>query len=287
METDVSLGSAPTIPTSIAGWTRAGPATGTVKLVFAVKLQNTLELEERLLRISDPKHAEYGQQLTRDEANALVAPTQESVAAVTDFLGEVRRERSLLLHHTPRLPLLTAPPLPPFQYAAHVVEPCTTTATGDFVTCPAVPVPVAEKILNCTYHSYTHAAAGWNPIVRADSATGYSLPASVAAHVDFVSPTLRFPYARTGPAKMGVLAPLRQNTPATLRELYKVGKTEGNSPKNKQSCTAFLDQFYKPTDLTKFWTRCVLRTPPLSLPSLPFPPPSLSLRASFFATGTR
>ena len=112
METDVSLGSAPTIPTSIAGWTRAGPATGTVKLVFAVKLQNTLELEERLLRISDPKHAEYGQQLTRDEANALVAPTQESVAAVTDFLGEVRRERSLLLHHTPRLPLLTAPPSP-------------------------------------------------------------------------------------------------------------------------------------------------------------------------------
>ena len=113
METDVSLGSAPTIPTSIAGWTRAGPATGTVKLVFAVKLQNTLELEERLLRISDPKHAEYGQQLTRDEANALVAPTQESVAAVTDFLGEVRRERSLLLHHTPRLTALSSrPPLP-------------------------------------------------------------------------------------------------------------------------------------------------------------------------------
>ena len=83
---------------------------------------------------------------------------------------------------------------------------------------------------------------------------------------------------------MGVLAPLRQNTPATLRELYKVGKTEGNSSKNKQSCTAFLDQFYKPTDLTKFWTRCVLRTPPLSLPSLP-PPPLPFIARIFFCDG--
>jgi hypothetical protein len=157
-------------------------------------------------------------------------------------------------------------------------------------------------MLNTEYHTYVHSAAGWGDIVRADSATGYSLPASVAAHVDFVSPTLRFPFARTGPTAMRANAPLRTNTPATLRQLYKVGHTEGNSTKNKQSCTAFLDQFYKPTDLTKFWTRCVLPAPararahphfgvrPTSTPwpsarALP-PAPATTRPASCFATGT-
>ena len=140
-------------------------------------------------------------------------------------------------------------------------------------------------MLNTEYHTYVHSAAGWGDIVRADSATGYSLPASVAAHVDFVSPTLRFPFARTGPTAMRANAPLRTNTPATLRQLYKVGHTEGNSTKNKQSCTAFLDQFYKPTDLTKFWTKCVLPAPararasPLRSSSH-FPPLALRARSA-------
>ena len=164
---------------------------------------------------------------------------------------------------------------PTAQFAGKILAPCHATETGDFVVCPAVPVAVAEEMLNTKYHAYVHSAAGWGDIVRADSATGYSLPASVAAHVDFVSPTLRFPLARTGPTAMRANAPLRTNTPATLRQLYKVGHTEGNSTTNKQSCTAFLGQFYKPADLTKFWTKCVApasaRAPPAPSPLSPLP----------------
>ena len=92
METDV----APEDPTSIAGWNRVGaaPRSTNLEIVFAVKQQNTGALETLLLEISDPRHASYGQQLSREQVNTLVAPAAASVAAVVDFVDGVRFARS-------------------------------------------------------------------------------------------------------------------------------------------------------------------------------------------------
>jgi tripeptidyl-peptidase-1 len=45
-----------------------------IKLTFAVKQTNKDELEATVLAVSDPASDEYGQHLTRDEVDLMVAP---------------------------------------------------------------------------------------------------------------------------------------------------------------------------------------------------------------------
>jgi len=44
-------------------------------------------------------------------------------------------------------------------------------------------------------------------------------------------------------------------TPSSLRKLYSVDNVEGTSTKNRQAVTAFLEQYYKPTDLAYFYRK--------------------------------
>lgn len=53
-------------------------------------------------------------------------------------------------------------------------------------------VAQAEALLGARYYTYTHHRFE-RATLRLAPGTSYSLPASVAAHVDFVSPTARFP----------------------------------------------------------------------------------------------
>mmetsp|Transcript_26256 Transcript_26256/g.87026 ORF Transcript_26256/g.87026 Transcript_26256/m.87026 type:complete len:110 (-) Transcript_26256:422-751(-) len=66
------------------GWAEKGPAAAEeeVELIFALKLQNTAELERILERVSDPSSPDYGHYLTKAQADHLTAPRHQDVDIV-------------------------------------------------------------------------------------------------------------------------------------------------------------------------------------------------------------
>jgi tripeptidyl-peptidase-1 len=57
-----------------------------IQMTLALKQQNVNTLTETLLRVSDPKHTDYGKHLTKGEVDSLVAPSDKTVRhAVPSF----------------------------------------------------------------------------------------------------------------------------------------------------------------------------------------------------------
>jgi len=91
--------------------------------------------------------------------------------------------------------------------------------------------------------------------------TGYRLPETVAAAIDFVSPTVHLPGVRT--SGKDPLSPLEQvagralshNVPETLRSLYSIGDAVGNATRNSMAVTAFLGQLYSEDALQQYWNK--------------------------------
>ena len=202
------------------GWTSLGPAPRSQKLelTFAVKQSNTDKLEAALMNAADPDSPNYGAWLTNDAVHRLVAPAAASCDAVRTFLT-----------------------------ANGVVDFADATPNGDFITA-SVTVPQAEALLSTTYEAFQHTNGHTVHRTR-----GYTLPAEVAAAVDFVSPTVQLPTIRTAVTNPVTASEPTGNTPKSLRTLYNVGTTMGGaSPKTKQAVTAFLGQLYSATDLASF-----------------------------------
>lgn len=191
-----------------------------LELLFAVKQTNLPELERRLLEVSDPDSPSYGAHLSNDAVHSLIAPSQASIDIVRGFLE------------------------------GHGVQALPVTPNGDFLRA-TVSVAQAEALLGCEYFLMQHGPSGQ----QAHRTRAYSLPATVAAVVDFVSPTVHLP---PPPRKLRKLptptvdAPLFGNSPKHLRELYSVD-AEGLAPSNKMAVTAFIGQKYSKADLHEFW----------------------------------
>ncbi|KAF9006660.1 tripeptidyl peptidase A [Cyathus striatus] len=116
-------------------------------------------LEEHLYEISDPDHARYGQHLTKEQVEELVAPHPESVEAVNKWLFS---------HGITEADLSRSP-------------------AQDWVTL-RIPVSLAEKMLDTSYHVWQHTKDG-DYLVRT---TSYSLPEELLPHVDVIQPTTLF-----------------------------------------------------------------------------------------------
>lgn len=215
METDASSG----IRGLPHGWTAGSrsPASQGLQLMFAVKQTNLAELESAVLRVSYPDSAQYGQHLSNEEVHALVAPEQRHIDAVMNFLNE------------------------------HGIEAVALTSNSDLIEA-SVTVEQAEMLLDAEYYQLTHKDSG----LTVHRAMKYTLPASVADAIDFVSPTVHIP-APKKVKKVAAGTEFANNSPKVLRELYSVGDALGKAPKNKMAVTAFLDQKYKKSDLEKFW----------------------------------
>jgi tripeptidyl-peptidase-1 len=105
------------------GWTRLGRAPGmhVLQLRIALPQPRVPELEWHLAEISDPSHPRYGEHLSKEEVEKLVAPHPSSVDAV----------RAWLAGHG-------------IQWEG---EDCRRSPAGDWVTVH-VPVAHAEKMLS-------------------------------------------------------------------------------------------------------------------------------------------
>jgi hypothetical protein len=127
----------------------------------------------------------------------------------------------------------------------------TTTATCvtpacDFITA-TVDVPTASRLLHAEYREFQHTSG-----LRLWATPSYSLPASLAAHVDFVSPTTHLPTLPTAPrgGRQLLGGGGGGNTPDSLRKLYAIGDVEGTGH-TKQAATGFLGPFRCQSDTSR------------------------------------
>ncbi|KAK7048086.1 Tripeptidyl-peptidase sed3 [Favolaschia claudopus] len=223
-----------------SSFVRAGPApsTATIPLRIGLFSKDFPGLEETLFAVSTPGSARYGQHLTLAQAKGFMEPTDESVAAVTQWLSS----------HG-----LTATVASPYGEWLHV----------------DVPVSKANEMLDANYETFTHLETG-KQIIRTLSV---SLPAELTAHVEALHPATGFGRPLTAgrgpvvtasdrPAVNASLLPdavpascASTVTPACLQAMYGIPTTLATQKSNSIAVAGFIQQFAQTADLNSFVSR--------------------------------
>lgn len=140
-----------------AGFMLSGPAApDTVLNIQLALVQNNVSgLVDELYSVSDPSSANYGQYLSKEEVEALVAPSLDSVTAVNSWLS---------------LNGLNATIASP---------------AGDWLAVQ-VPVSKANEILSANYSVFTHVSTG----LRTVRTLAYSIPTDLVGHLDLLPRSL-------------------------------------------------------------------------------------------------
>ncbi|TGO28383.1 hypothetical protein BPAE_0028g00300 [Botrytis paeoniae] len=201
-----------------SGWTAASEtdSTAAITLTVGLAMQNLDQLEAKLLAVSTPGNAEYGNHLDIDEANALFAPSADASSAVTSWLTSAG--------------------------AQNIVS------DGSSISF-ATTIEKANSMLNATFQSYTR-----NGVTKVRT-TQYSVPDDVAEHIELISPTTYFGQTvanvptkivkrATSPSKVTVDASCSITiTHKCIKELYNVGNyTPSVSSGSRIGFGSFLNQ---------------------------------------------
>ncbi|KAG6908322.1 hypothetical protein DXG01_005298 [Tephrocybe rancida] len=230
------------------GWVKLdhAPENHVINLRIGLPQSNFPVLEQHLYEVSDPYHERYGQHLSKEEVEALVAPHPESVSSIDAWL----EENGVSVDDTSR------------------------SSAGDWVTVK-IPVRLAETMLNTTYHVWKHVSSG-SQLVRT---TSYSLPEHIHEHVDVIQPTTMFALWKGLKTTLhyedaveelpvvnsvqklnlasGVTVDPSCNASVTLsciKQLYNIGDyTPKSTKKNAIGITGYLEQFINDEDLRLFY----------------------------------
>lgn len=194
-----------------------------LQLTFALKQQNVAELEDRLLKVSDPDSPLYGKHMSLEEVSALVRPSEVTQKVIYSWLQR------------------------------HGIRDCHTVLTQDFLQC-SMSTEQAERLLpGSRFHRYI---SDHGSVLR--SSAPYSVPDDVHLHLDFVGGLHRFPpkapeltqthshHGHEAELHLGV-------TPSILRQRYNLTAADvGVASNNSQAVAQFLEQYYHPADLSEF-----------------------------------
>ncbi|KAI0870339.1 subtilisin-like protein [Hypoxylon argillaceum] len=238
---NVLVESLPGVPT---GWTKLRDANSDqlIKLRVALEQPNLAEFEKTLYTISTPQHALYGRHLSREEVRDLVKPTDESTAAVLNWLREAG------------------------------VDEADMEEDGEWVNFKAT-VSKAADLLHAEFGVYSHVGSAKESI----RTLSYSVPEEVKSHITMIQPTTRFGQVRpqsiqidhvfeqgevAGFAQEAAKIPTQQLnvtscnttiTPECLRALYKVGETQANpNAPGFFAVNGFLEEYAKHDALASF-----------------------------------
>ncbi|KAL0573727.1 hypothetical protein V5O48_008223 [Marasmius crinis-equi] len=209
-----------------------------ISLRLGLKSARLDELFYHLGQTSDPTHERYGQHLSKEQVEELVAPHRDTVSIVQEWLEH------------------------------HGIEGSSTAASGagDWVNV-VLPVKDAERMLNAEYGRYHHPSSK-DTVLRTLS---YSLPRDLMAHVDVVSPTTYFGTLRSMKATSFIeteakvqeeaddpnaVPPTSCNTkitPDCLKTLYNTaGYVQQATDRNSLGVAGYLDEFANRADLQTF-----------------------------------
>ncbi|KAJ4374374.1 hypothetical protein N0V83_003115 [Neocucurbitaria cava] len=141
-------------------WTKLDRANGgkTIQLQIGLKQGRFEELDRHLHEVSDPDHARYGQHLSADEVDELVAPSSETHSLVLDWLRESGIDTDRLGYSSAK----------------------------DWIIVH-LPIEMVEDLLDTEYHNYKHKDG--SVVART---TKWSLPRHLHSHIDAIQPTTSF-----------------------------------------------------------------------------------------------
>ncbi|KAF7344769.1 Tripeptidyl-peptidase sed3 [Mycena venus] len=213
----------------------AAPAEQELTLRIALKQNNIAGLQTELYKVSDPASEFYGQHLTLEEVAEFVKPTDDTLAAVSNWLSENN---------------IAAKPITP---------------AGDMLEIK-IPVSQANELLSAEFSVFTHVKTGKTSIRTLQ----YSLPVSLIQHVEFFHPTTIFappldsmpkfvaarPAKRATPTSDDVPASCASTiTPTCLQAFYSIPTTPATQTSNTLGVAGFIDQWANQADLKAFLTR--------------------------------
>lgn len=215
-----------------------------VTLHIGLRQQRPQALEQAVIEISTPGHANYGMHMSRNEVRSYTAPSETAVSAVSLWLREHNIE--------------------------HSVE-------NDWIIFTTTAL-IADRLLNTTF-SWFHASDPHIP--NALRALSYSIPDHLAAHIDLIQPTTRF--GRLSAQKSTVFEMHRLDemhahrlllptktmlakidaaadtidcsetiVPSCLQKLYNINYTASASPENKVAFASYLEEYARYQDLDLF-----------------------------------
>ncbi|KAF9567381.1 tripeptidyl peptidase A [Agrocybe pediades] len=229
-------------------WVKHGVPPPDHKIVLRIGLPqpNFGVLEKHLYEVSDPDHERYGQHLSKAEVEELVAPHQESLDSVDEWLATFGITEDQIVRSSAK----------------------------DWITL-RLPVSLVEQMLDTKYHVWKHTETG-ESMVRT---TSYSLPTVLHEHVDVIQPTTMFGRFKKEKSNVFGLTPV-QDTEASLgqsitdaasgitvdascnqtitikclQQMYNaVGFTPSAHVGNSIGITGYLEQFANRDDLQSFF----------------------------------
>ncbi|KAF9063500.1 family S53 protease-like protein [Rhodocollybia butyracea] len=191
-------------------------------------------LEQKLLDVSTPGNALYGQHLSYEETKAFAGPSPDTVQAVTDWLNE--------------------------NGVANVV---TTGAFKDWLAF-SVPLSTANSLFEADYQLFNE-VDGPNTLTRTLS---YSIPVDLQQHINLVHPSTDFVRVQTGlnfhipvstsnsnnPAR-ALTAPSSCDSgsnPTCLQDLYGIPTSAATETSNTLAVSGFLDEWPQNADMKTF-----------------------------------
>ncbi|TFY77127.1 hypothetical protein EWM64_g6885 [Hericium alpestre] len=213
------------------GFAHVSPASADLVLDLRLALvpNNMDGLHRKVYDVSTPGNAAYGQHLSKEEVEALVAPSSESDAAVKDWLS------------------------------SNNIAYQTTSPAGDWLNVKMT-VRQANTLLGSQFTTYKHLETD-RETVRTLS---YSIPASLKGHLDFVHPTVAFVFflvlaafvlsyveVRSGNVTAGA-APASCNDeflPSCAQGLYGIPATAATQKSNQLAVSGFIGEYASQADL--------------------------------------
>lgn len=202
------------------GWTKVGPAdpNEVIQPIVSLKYRNWDAFQERFFQISDPSHPDYANWFTPEELIGLIAPTSKSVKKVTLWLE------------------------------SHGIAVESVTKFRNLVMTRGT-VRAWSAALNTRFNLWRHESG--HQLVKGES---YTLPAHIAEEVDLIVGILGLP-RMYDPKRILATSPeaMTPITPTDLRNRYNVTDVGTNSS-NTMAVAEFQQQYYSPSDLTKFWS---------------------------------
>jgi tripeptidyl-peptidase-1 len=192
-----------------------------IKLIFAVKQRNLHILDEAFWAISTPGDLRYGDHLTIDQINDMIAPTELTLEKIIFWLKSqgIRDARVLRSH--------------------------------DYITC-SMTMAQAERIFEVKFSTYRHSSG----VIFKGTLGPYSLPDAIAEELDLVSGLVGIPNLELmkRPILGNSQAADQLITPEIIRARYNVTENLVVTNSNNSNAVAeFQSQFYSPSDLATFF----------------------------------
>jgi tripeptidyl-peptidase I len=139
-------------------WNRVdrAPSNHLLELRIGLTQAKFRDLERDLYEVSSPSHSRYGQHLSPEQINELVAPSEDSLALVEEWLAD------------------------------HGVEDVAYTTARDWIKVE-LPVSTVERLLDTEYHTWSREDG--RSVIRTSA---WSLPAHLHSHISTIQPTNSF-----------------------------------------------------------------------------------------------